>query len=302
VKFFDTTLEARQAGFRACKRCRPDTVGLSHPGVEAVRMASTYLASHADETVTLGQLGRIAAMSPHHLQRRFKAIVGMSPREYQAAVRAGKLRASLRDGRDVTTAIYEAGYGSPSRVYESQPTGKGMSPAAYRRGGAGMRIEYSVIASPIGQVLVGATERGVCAVKIGASDAALVTDLAREYPAAEIHPAQTSRHEWVRAIAQHLRGDAPVLDLPIDVQATAFQWKVWSALQRIPYGDTRQYAEVARAIGKPKAARAVARACAANPVALVVPCHRVVPSAGGVGGYRWGKERKARLLAGERRK
>jgi AraC family transcriptional regulator of adaptative response/methylated-DNA-[protein]-cysteine methyltransferase len=165
-----------------------------------------------------------------------------------------------------------------------------------------MRIEYSVIASPIGQVLIGATEHGVCAVKIGASDAALVADLTREYPAADIRPARTSRHEWVKAIAQHLRGDAPVLDLPIDVQATAFQWKVWRALQRIPYGDTREYAEVARAIGKPKAARAVARACASNPVALVVPCHRVVPSTGGVGGYRWGSKRKAELLATEQRR
>jgi len=300
VRFFDTTTDARHAGFRACKRCRPDTVGLAQPGIEAVRLASAYLATHADETVTLGHLARVASMSPHHLQRRFKAIVGLSPREFQSAVRAGKLRTSLRDGRDVTTAIYEAGYGSPSRVYEAAPTGKGMSLSNYRRGGAGMRIGYSTMASPVGIVLVAATENGVCSVKIGDSESALEQDLRREYPAAEIAPDQKQRSEWVKAIARHLRGEAPSLDLPIDVRATAFQWKVWRALQRIPYGETRAYADVARGIGKPKAVRAVARACATNPVALVVPCHRVVPSAGGVGGYRWGTKTKEKLLATER--
>ena len=299
MRFFDAAVEARQAGFRACKRCRPDTVGLAQPGVEAVRRASAYLATHADRQVTLGHLARVAAMSPHHLQRRFKAIVGLSPREYQAAVRAGKLRTILRDGRDVTTAIYEAGYGSPSRVYEAAPTGKGMSPSNYRRGGVGMSIGYSTVTSPLGQVLVAATANGVCSVKLGVSKAALVRDLRREYPGADIKASKQTRTEWVKAIVQHLRGEAPSLDLPIDVQATAFQWKVWRALQRIPYGETRAYADVAKAIGQPKGARAVARACATNPVCLVIPCHRVVPAAGGTGGYRWGAERKARLLAKE---
>lgn len=302
VRFFDTTLEARHAGFRACKRCRPDTVGLAQPGIEAVRRASAYLAAHADQTVTLDRLARVAAMSPHHLQRRFKAIVGLSPREFQSAVRAGRLRTSLRDGRDVTTAIYEAGYGSPSRVYEAAPTGKGMSLSTYRRGGAGMRIAYATFTSPFGMVLVGATGNGVCAVKIGASETALVTDLRREYPAAEIESDDRPRNEWTQAIAKHLRGGAPSLDLPIDVRATAFQWKVWRALQQIPYGETRAYADVARSIGKPAAVRAVARACATNPVALIVPCHRVVPSTGGVGGYRWGTDCKERLLTAEQRR
>ena len=300
VRFFDSTSEARQAGFRACKRCRPDTVGLAQPGVEAVRLASAYLATHADETVTLGHLARVAAMSPHHLQRRFKAIVGLSPREYQAAVRADRLRASLRDGRDVTSAIYEAGYGSPSRVYEAAPTGKGMSLSKYRRHGEGMHITYSIVPSPLGRVLVAATENGVCSVKIGDSDASLIRDLRGEYSAADVSAQDRPRTEWVKAISEHLRGNQPALDLPIDVQATAFQWKVWRALQRIPYGETRAYAEVARTIGKPKAVRAVARACATNPVCLVVPCHRVVPSTGGTGGYRWGKERKARLISLEK--
>ena len=299
VRFFDTPHEAREAGFRACKRCRPDTVGLAQPGVDAVRRVSAYLATHADESVTLAHLARVASMSPHHLQRRFKALVGLSPREYQAAVRADRLRASLRSGRDVTSAIYEAGYGSPSRVYESAPTGKGMTPSAYRRHGAGMRIGYSIVPSPIGRVLVAATEHGVCAVKIGDTDASLVRDLRQEYSAAEVSANTAPRREWVKAIADHLRGDRSPLDLPIDVAATAFQWKVWRALQQIPSGETRAYAEVARRIGKPRAIRAVANACANNPVALVVPCHRVVPSSGGAGGYRWGVERKKKLLATE---
>jgi AraC family transcriptional regulator, regulatory protein of adaptative response / methylated-DNA-[protein]-cysteine methyltransferase len=302
VRFFDTTTEARQAGFRACKRCRPDTVGLVQPGIDAVRRASAYLATHADQTVTLGHLARVAAMSPHHLQRRFKALLGLSPREFQSAVRAGKLRTSLRDGRDVTTAIYEAGYGSPSRVYEAAPTGKGMSLSSYRRGGAGMRIGYSTISSEVGQVLIAATDSGVCSVKIGNSESALVSDLRREYPAAEIEANLKPKHEWIKAIASHLRGGSFALDLPIDVRATAFQWKVWRALQQIPYGETRAYAEVARSIGKPKAVRAVANACAKNPVCIVVPCHRVVPSAGGIGGYRWGSDRKERLLVTEQRR
>jgi AraC family transcriptional regulator, regulatory protein of adaptative response / methylated-DNA-[protein]-cysteine methyltransferase len=299
VRFFDTPLEARGAGFRACKRCRPDTVGLVQPGIEAVRRASAYLTAHADRTVTLDRLARVAAMSPHHLQRRFKAIVGLSPREFQSAIRAGRLRTSLRDGRDVTTAILEAGYGSPSRVYEAAPIGA-MSLTSYRRGGAGMRIAYSTFESPVGLVLVGATANGVCSVKIGSSASALVDDLRREYPAAAIDAEAQPRSEWTNAIAKHLRAGAPSLDLPIDVRATAFQWKVWRALQQIPYGETRAYGEVATSIGKPKAVRAVARACAANPVALVVPCHRVVPSSGGTGGYRWGARRKVRLLAAEK--
>jgi AraC family transcriptional regulator of adaptative response/methylated-DNA-[protein]-cysteine methyltransferase len=301
VRFFDTTHEARHAGFRACKRCRPDIVGLAQPGVDAVRRVSAYLAAHADETVTLAHLARVASMSPHHLQRRFKALVGLSPREYQAAVRADRLRTSLRDGRDVTSAIYEAGYGSPSRVYESSPTGKGMTPSNYRRHGAGMRIGYSIVPSPIGRVLVAATEHGVCAVKIGNSDASLVRDLRSEYSAADISTNDTPPAAWVKAIADHLRGDRSPLDLPIDVAATAFQWKVWRALQQIPAGETRAYADVAKRIGKPRAVRAVANACANNPVCLVVPCHRVVPSKGGTGQYRWGAERKARLLQMERR-
>ncbi|MEZ5284740.1 MAG: methylated-DNA--[protein]-cysteine S-methyltransferase [Vicinamibacterales bacterium] len=287
VRFFDTGTGARQAGFRPCKRCKPDQVDLGVPGMEAVRRVSAYLAAHADESVSLARLGRVAAMSPHHLQRRFKALVGVSPREYQAACRAGRLKDHLRRGHDVTTAIVEAGYGSPSRVYEGQAL-TGMTPSVYRRGGAGMQIAYSVVASPVGRLLVATTPVGVCSVKLGDDDGLLAEDLRREYPAAEIHEDGEARAEWVRAIVRHLRGELPALDLPIDVRATAFQWKVWRALQAIPYGETRPYSEVARSIGRPRAARAVARACATNPVCLVVPCHRVVQSDGGLGGVPGG--------------
>lgn len=298
VRFFDTGSEARTEGFRPCKRCKPDQVDIGIPGMDAVRRVTAWLAAHADEPVTLARLGRLTSMSPTHLQRRFKAIVGVSPREFQAACRADRLKASLRRGTDVTTAIYEAGYGSPSRVYESGAT-TGITPSAYRRHGAGMQVAFSTVPSPFGRLLVATTVNGVCAVKLGDSDAVLVEALRREYSAAEIREGEPARAEWVRAILAHLKGDLPALDLPIDVQATAFQWKVWRALQAIPYGSTRAYADVARAIGRPRAVRAVARACATNPVALVVPCHRVVPSAGGTGGYRWGTARKEKLLARE---
>jgi AraC family transcriptional regulator of adaptative response/methylated-DNA-[protein]-cysteine methyltransferase len=298
VKFFDTGAEARQQGFRPCKRCKPDQVDVGVPGMEAVRRVSAYLSAHADQSITLATLGRLASMSPHYLQRRFKAIVGVSPREFQAACRADRLRASLRRGSDVTTAIYEAGYGSPSRVYESGAA-RGMSPSAYRRHGAGMQIAYSIVPSPFGRLLVGTTANGVCAVKLGDTDATLAQALRDEYHAADIREGEPARADWVRAIVAHLEGEMPALDLPIDVQATAFQWKVWRALQTIPYGQTRAYADVARSIGQPRAVRAVARACATNPVALVVPCHRVVQTGGGLGGYRWGVRRKAKLLEKE---
>jgi len=300
VRFFDTGGDARREGFRPCKRCRPDIVDAGVPGMEAVRRVSAYLSAHADEPVTLANLGRVAAMSPHHLQRRFKALVGVSPREFQAACRADRLRASLRRGDDVTTAIYEAGYGSPSRVYEGGAA-RGMAPSVYRKGGAGMEVAYSTVASPFGRLLVATTANGVCAVKLGDSDEQLVRDLRKEYAAADIREGAPARQEWVRAIVQHLRGELPALDLPIDVRATAFQWKVWRALQAIPYGETSGYADVARAIGRPRAARAVARACATNPVCVVVPCHRVVRGDGGLGGYRYGVERKEKLLAREAR-
>lgn len=301
VRFFDTPEEARRAGFRACRRCRPDLPGQAQPGAAAIRRLSAYLSTHAGETLTLGRMARLAGLSPSHLQRRFKALVGLSPREFQAAVRAGRLRALLRDGRGVTTAIYEAGYGSPSRAYEAGAMGRGVTPSRYRQGGAGMRIAYATLPSPLGRVLVAATTDGVCAVKIGDTDRALVDELRREYPGADLRGDEGPRAEWVEAVRAHAAGATKTLDLPIDVRATAFQWRVWRELQRIPYGETRAYAQVAKAIGRPRAVRAVARACATNPVCLVVPCHRVVRGDGSLAGYRWGVKRKRRLLERERR-
>lgn len=298
VRFFDTATEARVAGFRPCKRCQPDRVDAGVPGMDAVRRVTAYLAAHADQPTTLARLGRLARMSPQHLQRRFTALVGVSPREYQAACRADRLRARLREGDTVTTAMVTAGYGSPSRVYERRAAG--MAPSRYRAGGAGMQMAYSVVPTRLGQLLVATTPDGVCAVKLGSTASTLAQALATEYPAADIRAGEPARADWVRAIVEHLDGRLPALDLPVDVRATAFQWQVWRALQAIPYGETLTYAEVARRIGRPTAARAVARACATNPVCLLIPCHRVVPGAGGVGGYRWGRTRKAALLAAER--
>jgi AraC family transcriptional regulator, regulatory protein of adaptative response / methylated-DNA-[protein]-cysteine methyltransferase len=298
VRFFETTDAAERAGFRACKRCRPTSV--QPPSVaDAIQHATRYLKEHAEESVSLTELARIVRSSPSHLQREFKRTLGLSPREYQAACRADRFRQHLQAGRDVTSAMYEAGYGSPSRIYEASPTGRGMHPATYRRGGAGARIGFVTVRCPLGWLLVAATEKGVCAVKLGDSPSALEADLRRELPLAGFIADELVRREWVAAIVSSLQGGRRELTLPLDVQGTAFQWRVWRALQRIPAGETRSYSDVARAVGRPAAVRAVASACARNPVCLVVPCHRVVAKNGGLGGYRWGAKRKERLLAAE---
>lgn len=296
VRFFDDTTAAAAAGFRACLRCRPtETAGRG--GSDPMRSVVAYLDAHVDQAVSLASLGRMIGMSPSRLQRRFKGEVGLSPREYQAARRAETFRRELREGADVTTAIYQAGYGSPSRVYETAPTGKGMSPTEYRRGGQGLEIGYAIVPSPLGRLLVAATAAGVCAVKLGDRDETLQADLEREFPQARLRRSGVVPDEWLTTMVSNIGASNPQA-LPLDVQGTAFQWRVWRALQQIPVGETRTYADVARSLGAPTASRAVARACATNPVALVVPCHRVVPKngAGTVGGYRWGTERKRQLL------
>lgn len=299
VRFFDAPAEAERAGFRACRRCAPVGARPASPAATAVTRAAAYLRQHATDVVSLSTLAAHVGLSPSHLQRAFTAHTGVSPREFQAACRADHFRGALRAGHDVTTATYDAGYGSPSRVADQKPTGRGLTPSAYRKGAAGEEIRYAVVASALGRLLVAGTARGVCAVKLGASDASLVDALAAEFPGASVRAGGLPAG-WARAIASAIGGrPATTPDVPLDVQGTAFQWRVWKALTRIPAGQTRTYTEVATAIGAPTAARAVARACATNPVALVVPCHRVVPSAGGSGGYRWGAERKAALLARE---
>jgi len=299
VQFFETPAHAEQAGYRACRRCRPLEVQPADPWLEKIRRACVYL-SNVEGHPSLATLAARLGGSPYHLQRNFKRIVGVTPREYAEACRLQTVKRRLRAGRDVTGAMLDAGYGSSSRFYERAAPKLGMAPKAYQRGGAGIDVRYTIVASPLGRLLVAATPRGVCAVAMGESDQGLERALRAEYPAAAIQSDGGQLARWTRQILAHLAGRVPRLDLPIDVQATAFQWQVWTALAAIPRGETRSYAEVAAAIGRRRAVRAVARACATNPVALAIPCHRVVPAAGGVGGYRWGAARKQALLARER--
>jgi len=297
VAFFDTTDTARQAGFRACRRCHPDARA-DDPWTEKIRRACVYLENVSGHP-SLATLAARLGGSPYHLQRNFKRLVGVTPREYAEACRLKTVKRGLRRGGDVTGAMLDAGYGSSSRFYERAVPKLGMAPSVYKRGGAGMTIRYSVVDSPLGKLLVAATARGVCAVAMGTSDADLARELAREYPAASVAKDAGSLARWSRDIVAHLEGREPRLDLPLDVRATAFQWQVWQALAAIPYGETRTYGDIAATIGRPRAVRAVARACATNPVALAIPCHRVVPATGGTGGYRWGAERKKALLGRE---
>jgi AraC family transcriptional regulator of adaptative response/methylated-DNA-[protein]-cysteine methyltransferase len=301
VRFFERPADAEGAGFRPCRRCHPDRDQVSRPRGEAIARACAYLAAHADETVTLRALAGMAGVTPSHFQRVFKRAVGLSPREYLAACRADRFRGELRAGRDVSAALYEAGYGSPSRIYETPPTGRGMAPGAYRRGGAGMTIGFTTSPCPLGWLLVAATARGVCAVKLGDSPSTLEVELRREFPAARITANDSMPAAWVTAIVDRVSGTPASTEVPLDVRGTAFQWRVWRALQDIPAGETRSYAELATAIDRPTAVRAVARACATNPAGVVIPCHRVIGSNGEAGGYRWGADRKARLLEIERR-
>lgn len=298
VTFYGGPAEAEARGFRACKRCKPQDAS-GDPQVQIVQRACELLDSQIDDEPTLESLGRQLDVSPHHLQRTFKRVMGISPRQYVEARRVERLKQQLRQGDDVTTALYDVGYGSSSRLYERAPERLGMTPATYRRGGIGMDITYVIVDSALGRLLVAATERGVCLVALGETDEPLEARLYAEYPHAAIQHGNGATSAWVDDILRYLNGSQPRLDLPLDLQATAFQWQVWEALRNIPLGETRSYSEIARAIGKPKAARAVAQACANNPTALIIPCHRVVRNDGQPGGYRWGVERKHALLAQE---
>ena len=300
VTFFETGAEAERAGYRPCRRCRGQAPATVDPWTERIRRGCRYLANVDGHPSLAALAGRVGG-SPYHLQRKFKQLVGVTPREYAEACRLQVVKQRLRDGQTVTGAIFDAGYGSSSRFYERAAPKLGMTPSVYRRGGAGMRVRYAIVDSPLGRLLVAATTRGVCLVAMAASDVELERTLASEYPAAIVAKDEGALARWTKAILLHLEGRRPRLDLPLDVQATAFQWQVWQALGAIPYGATRSYAEVASAIGRPTAVRAVARACATNPVAIAIPCHRVVASSGGLGGYRWGIARKQRLLTRERR-
>jgi AraC family transcriptional regulator of adaptative response/methylated-DNA-[protein]-cysteine methyltransferase len=297
VSFFASPDAAEHAGYRACRRCEPRA---SRPAaVRQVQRAREYLDEHIDETVTLERLGRVTRMSPYHLQRTFKRVVGVSPRAYASARRLERMKSRLKQGDSVSRATYEAGYGSGSRAYEHARAGLGMTPGIYRNGGKGMQIGFTVIQTPVGHLLAAATDRGLCAVMLGDDIAALEASLRREYPAASITEGNGGLTRYAEAVVEQLLGREKT-ELPLDLHGTAFQWQVWEALRRIPAGETRSYQAIARELGRPSAGRAVARACASNRVALVVPCHRAVRQNGELGGYRWGADRKRRLLEQER--
>jgi AraC family transcriptional regulator, regulatory protein of adaptative response / methylated-DNA-[protein]-cysteine methyltransferase len=294
VVFFRARQSAERAGFRPCKRCKPEAPA-SDPNGQLVEKICRYIDAHPGEPVTLEALSSALGMSPFYLQRTFKALTGITPRAYSDSRRLNSLKAGLREGHSVTRSLYDAGYGSSSRLYEHASAQLGMTPSRYRRQGAGVTIHYTIAPSPIGQMLLAATERGICSIQFGDSTATLEDELRAEYRQAEMTRSDRKLREQVKALREIIRGNS-VESLPLDIQATAFQRRVWKALQAIPRGATKSYSKIAADIGHPKAARAVARACATNPVAVAIPCHRVVREDGAMGGYRWGVDRKKKLL------
>lgn len=300
VSFFQLPETAEQAGFRACRRCHPRNASTKDPQIELVRRVCRLLEDAEVETTTLAALSKQTGVSSFHLQRTFKKVMGVTPRQYADASRVSRFKGGARNGKSITTAMYDAGFGSSSRLYEQAASQLGMTPATYGKGGRGAIINYAIVKCSLGGLLVAATSKGVCSVKLGDSVFVLEADLKQEFPAAELHRDEKRLSEAVRAVVDHLEGRAAHIDLPLDIQATAFQRQVWEQLRSIPSGQTSSYSEVARAIGQQKAVRAVARACATNPVALVIPCHRVIRGDKSLGGYRWGLDRKKRLLETEK--
>jgi AraC family transcriptional regulator of adaptative response/methylated-DNA-[protein]-cysteine methyltransferase len=296
VTFFRTREEAEKQGYRPCLRCRPNEIAAS---VALVERAAHQLIDSNEETVRLGPLAQDLGIAEATLRRAFLQVTGLTPRQLAEALRIQRFKKMLRAGSKITDALYETGFGSSSRVYERSNAHLGMTPATYQKGGKGMKLGYTIAKSPLGKVLVAATVRGVSAVYFGDGEAGLVDELRKEYPRAEIAAAPDTYQRWVKEIVQRIEGKPAQVELPLDLQATAFQRRVWQELQRIPRGATRTYSQVARALGRPRAVRAVARACATNPVSIVVPCHRVIRGDGKLAGYRWGVSRKERLLAQE---
>ncbi len=300
VAFYHVPEAAERDGFRPCQRCRPERTNGGSSQVERVRSVCRYIDENPAKCPTLAQLAEFAGLSPHHLHRTFKAVLGITPRQYADARRLDQFKRGLGNGSSISGAMYEAGYSSTSRLYERASDHLGMTPATYKKGGRGARMRFAIADSPLGRVLVAATQRGVSAVYIGEDDDHLLSELEQEYPAAAIERDETALGRWVEAILNYLSGKQKALDLPLDVVATAFQQRVWQLLRAIPYGETRTYSEMARQLGSPKAARAVGRACATNPVSLVIPCHRAIRADGSLSGYRWGLNRKRKLLDREK--
>jgi AraC family transcriptional regulator of adaptative response/methylated-DNA-[protein]-cysteine methyltransferase len=300
VHFHATRDDAERAGFRPCRRCRPDGPRLAEIQRDAVARACRLIESSTD-LPTLPQLAAAVSMSPHPFHRLFKALTGVTPKAFAAAHRAQRVRNELINGKNVTESIYGAGFNSSGRFYESAAKELGMTPTSFRSGGAGVSIRFAVGESSLGQVLVAATDKGVCAIFLGDDPEALARELRDRFPKALIRSADESFNRWVTRVVGLVDDPAAGLDLPLDIRGTAFQIRVWEALRRIPAGKTASYTEVARRIGRPTAARAVAAACAANPVAIAIPCHRAVRTDESLSGYRWGVKRKAELLKRERR-
>ena len=295
VSFFSTATEAEKAGYRACKRCRPDRLDAPDPQIEAVKRACAEI-EQAEEAPKLAELAAGAGLSPYHFHRVFKAITGVTPKAYAAETRARRASDKLRTAETVTEAIYDAGFNSSSRFYESTAARLGMTPSAVKRGGEGARIRFAVGQASLGAVLVAATKKGVCAITLGDDPHALVRELQDRFPNAEFEGGDVEFERMVAQVVGLVEAPGQRLDLPLDIRGTAFQQRVWAALRAIPPGKTATYQEVARAIGQPKAVRAVAQACGANPLAVAIPCHRVVRTDGDVSGYRWGVERKRKLI------
>lgn len=302
VRFFDTPKRAEKEGFRACQRCKPANETQHNPQVDMILKVCQLIEdgiSGGEENVSLEFLGEKLNISPHHLQRTFKSILGITPKQYATALKIKNFKEQVKRGDDVTGAMYDAGFGSSRALYEKAADNLGMTPAAYKSKGKGMSITYTVADCDLGKMLVAKTERGICSVTFGDSEETLVGELEKEFAAAHIDQDTRGLNEAVTAILRLLDGKEKRFTLPLDVQATAFQLQVWEALKKIPYGETRSYKQVAESLDRPSAVRAVARACATNPVALITPCHRVVRENGDISGYRWGIERKKEILKRE---
>lgn len=302
VAFYATPDEAESHGYRACRRCKPEQAARPDAAGDMVRKACAFIDARRDGPPTLDEIAAHVGLSPFHVQRTFKRVLGLSPRAYADARRLGRLKQKLKRGDDIAGALYESGYGSSSRLYEGAAAKMGMTPATYRKGGQGMQIGYTIVPSALGKLLVAATQRGVAYVALDDRNAPLEARLREEFPAATIARDDKGLARYVRPLTGYLDGRAADIDLPVDVRATAFQRRVWDALKDIPVGETRTYKEIARTLGDPKAARAVGSACGRNPVSLIVPCHRAVREDGGLGGYAWGLPRKEKLLAAERKR
>ena len=307
VRFFADSDEARSAGYRACLRCFPDRPQQENRNSSLVKRVcdqiDSHLNEHPDGLPSLAQLSQDVGVSASHLQRVFKKETGLTPRQYAHSGRLERFKSLVRDGNAVTTALFDSGFSSSSRLYEDADGQFGMTPGRYRRGGAGTTIGYLVAESPLGALLVAATGKGICSVKLGDNPSALLKDLQAEFPAADFQEGDEALRGWLGLVLEYLEGERLGLDLPLDIQATAFQRRVWRMLQSIPYGETRSYQQMALEIGfNGNSGRAVGNACASNPAALVIPCHRAVRKDGSLGGYRWGLGRKETLIAMEHRK